>query len=234
MQALLIIKTGSTFPALREQIGDFEHWIERVASSVGRPTVTLDARQATALPDVQQFAGIIITGSHAMVSECEPWSEALVPWLRHAVALQLPLLGICYGHQLLAHALGGKVGFHPAGIEIGTVPIHPTAAALQDRLFQALPPWFAGQTVHRQSVLQLPPGAVLLAGNAFEPHHAFRVGTCAWGVQFHPEFGTAAMQGYIRQMQTDLAREGQHPEALQAAVTDTPEACTLLQRFCQP
>lgn len=233
MQPLLIVKTGSTFAELVPQMGDFEDWIGRIASCPTRPIVTFDAQRQTTLPDPLAFAGVVITGSNSMVPDREPWSEALVPWLRHAVGLGLPMLGICYGHQLLAHALGGKVDFHPAGTEIGTAHIATTAQAALDPLFCTLPPSFTAHTVHSQSVLRLPEGAVLLAHNAFEPHHAFRIGACVWGVQFHPEFDVPAMQGCITQMAGELTAEGLDAAALLAQVTHTPDAHALLARFCQ-
>lgn len=233
MKPLLIVKTGSTFAELIPQMGDFEAWICRTASSTTRPVVTWDAQKHSTLPDPLAFAGIVITGSHAMVTDRAPWSEALVPWLRHLVELELPVLGICYGHQLLAHALGGEVDFHPVGMEIGTVSIATTAEAALDPLFGALPPSFAAHTVHSQSVTRLPQKAVLLAHNAFEPHHAFRIGACAWGVQFHPEFDAAAMQGYIAHTTAPLAAKGLDAVALSARVGPTPEAHALLARFCQ-
>lgn len=233
MKPLLIVKTGSTFAPLIPQMGDFEDWIARIAASPTRPIVTFDAQRETRLPDPLAFAGVVITGSDAMVTDREPWSEALVPWLRHAVELEWPILGICYGHQLLAHALGGTVDFHPAGTEIGTASITKTAEAAIDPLFYALPPSFSAHTVHSQSVLRLPEGAVLLARNTFEPHHAFRVGACAWGVQFHPEFDVPAMQGSITQMDSELKAEGLNTATLLARVTHTPDAHALLARFCQ-
>ncbi|GAB3365320.1 glutamine amidotransferase [Giesbergeria sinuosa] len=233
MKPLLIVKTGSTFAELVPQMGDFEDWICRTTANIPRPVVTWDAQRQPSLPDPLAFAGMVITGSHAMVTDQAPWSEALVPWLRHVVALERPVLGICYGHQLLAHALGGEVSFHPAGTEIGTTSITTTAEAALDPLFGALPPSFAAHTVHSQSVVRLPKAAVLLAHNDFEPHHAFRVGACAWGVQFHPEFDAAAMQGYIRQMAAPLSAQGLDPVALWERVRPTPEAQALLTRFCQ-
>lgn len=123
-----------------------------------------------------------------MVSERLPWSEAAAAWLRDAVALGLPILGVCYGHQLLAHALGGRVDYHASGREIGTVAIERLPAAADDALLAAAPARFVAHASHQQSVLELPAGAVVLARSAHDPHHAVRYAPRAWGLQFHPEF----------------------------------------------
>lgn len=227
---LLILKTGSTFPSLATAHGDFEDWIQR-----GLGTSTFDIRVVDArhepIPEPQSLAGVVITGSHAMVSEREAWSEKAAAWLRTAVQAELPVLGICYGHQLLAHCLGGSVGYHPQGIEIGSVKLGLQPMAIDDPLLGTLAPEFAVHVVHRQSVRTLPEGAVLLAGNAHEPHQAFRVGPAAWGVQFHPEFNQEAMRGYIRLLSQELRDDGHDPAALDAGVIDTPVAASVLQNF---
>ncbi len=184
---ILILKTGSTHAPIRERLGDFEDWIAAGLRAGGADVVVHDATAGDAPPPAHgAVAGVVITGSHAMVSEREPWSEALVPWLQAAVQAQTPVLGICYGHQLLAHALGGEVDHHPEGVEIGTVTVELQGAAASEPLLGDLPETFPAQAVHWQSVRRLPPGALLLAGSAHEAHHAFRVGERAWGVQFHP------------------------------------------------
>ena len=132
---------------------------------------------------------------------------------------------------MLAHALGGRVGYHPQGLEVGTHAVQLHAAAHSDALFAQLPKVLDAHLVHAQSVLQLPEGAQCLAGNAHEPHQAFRVGACAWGVQFHPEFSAQAMRGYIDALAQDLTQAGQSAQALQASVRETPEAAALLARF---
>jgi GMP synthase (glutamine-hydrolysing) len=147
--------------------------------------------------------------------------------------VQTPVLGICYGHQLLAHALGGEVAHHPQGVEIGTVRVQRHAAAHADALLGHLPDDFAAQATHWQSVRRLPPGAVLLAGNAFEPHHAFRVGPSAWGVQFHPEFSADALRAYVEGMGPVLARAGRDAAQISAGLMDTPHAASVLPRFAR-
>ena len=233
---LLIVQTGRTHDHIRQQLGDFDDWIEAGLRSAGdhaASVVRFDARAGGPPPPPDALAGIVLTGSHAMVSDREAWSEALVPWLQRAVALQTPLLGICYGHQLLAHALGGEVAHHPQGVEIGTVRVQRHAAAHTDALLGELPASFEAQATHWQSVRRLPPGAVLLAGNAFEPHHAFRVGPSAWGVQFHPEFSAEALRAYVDGMGQVLAREGRDAAQISAGLKDTPHAASVLPRFAR-
>lgn len=231
---IVIARTGGTFPVLRERLGDFEDWVQAGLAGTAAPVLTVDAAQGDGMPGPDAVAGVVVTGSHAMVTDRAPWSEALGGWLARAVAAQTPVLGICYGHQLLAHALGGEVADHPGGWEIGTVEVRTAPDAVgSDALFAGLPGVFGAQVVHRQSVRRLPAGAVRLAGNAFEPHQSFRVGRCAWGVQFHPEFTPAAMRGYIDALAADVRLAGRDPEALRAHVRATPEACGLLGRFAR-
>ena len=85
--------------------------------------------------------------------------------------------------------------------------------------------------VHWQSALRLPAGAVRLAGNAFEPHQAFRIGQRAWGLQFHPEFDAEVMRGYVDLMAEELRALGTDPAALHSRVAGTETATDLLRRF---
>lgn len=220
---LVIFKVGSTYPDIAAELGDFEHWIAAGLPGDAPPVVVVDPRAGDPLPDAAGLAGAIVTGSHSMVTDREPWSEQMAAWLRGAVAAELPVLGICYGHQLLAHALGGEVSNHPQGVELGTVEVARTDAAQNDPLFAALPARFAAQSAHRQSVRRLPEGAVLLAGNTFEAHHAYRVGPSAWGVQFHPEFSAAATAAYVRAVGD--------PAAPAPFVGPSDAAASVLQRF---
>ena len=176
MKPLIILKVGDAVGSLPRESGDFEHWIIDGIGLMQDSIEIIDPRCGDPLPGIADVGGAIITGSGSMVTDRAPWSEDLARWLRTAVPENVPILGICYGHQLLAHALGGEVGYHSQGIEIGTVSVRLSPSAHDDALFADFPDEFLAQAVHRQSVMRLPPGAVLLAGNDFEPHHAFRVG----------------------------------------------------------
>ena len=141
--------------------GRFPHWI-RVAAGIPRDeavVVDVAGGGGEGLPSVAGFAGVIVTGSAAMVTERHDWSERSAQWLRDAVHAGMPVFGICYGHQLLAHALGGEVGDNPAGREMGTVEIALDASATDDPLFAGLPARLRAQTTHLQTVLRPPPQA---------------------------------------------------------------------------
>ena len=86
---------------------------------------------------------------------------------------------------------------------------------------------------HAQSVLTLPPGAVLLAENAFELHHAFRLGSNAWGVQFHPEYTGSFIRDYVTAQTDSLTQAGQHVPELLQKIQETPEANGILSTFAQ-
>src|SRR5690606_3240352 len=139
--------------------------------------------------------------------------------------------GIGYGHQLLAHALGGQVGDNPNGREMGTVAIDLLPDAASDPLFAGLPARFPAQATHLQSVLRAPEGATVLARSVHDACHAFRWGDAAWGVQFHPEFGTVHMRGYVHARADALLREGLDPGRVAAGVSAAPQARNVLRRF---
>jgi GMP synthase (glutamine-hydrolysing) len=225
----LLLETGTPLATLRRR-GGFAHWIRVAAGLAPHDAVVCRVAFGDPLPAVRGFAGVLVSGSATMVTERQPWSERTADWLREATA-STPVLGICYGHQLLAHAFGGVVGDNPAGREMGTTDVELHPAAAQDALFAGLPERFAAHTTHLQSVLVPPPGAQVLARSARDACQAFRVGTQAWGVQFHPEFSADAMRGYITGRAAALRAEGEDPHGLHRAVRPAPLARLLLHRF---
>ncbi|WP_413616159.1 glutamine amidotransferase [Halomonas cupida] len=234
MKPLIILKTGDSFDDVIEHRGNFEQLFAAALNAPATlPIDVVDARDVDALPDPGSLGGAVITGSHAMVTDREVWSEALKPWLRQALAVDLPLLGVCYGHQLMADALGGQAGYHPAGRECGSFAIQLDAAASDDPLFAELPPIFPAHLTHSQTVLKAPAGATVLARNAHDPHQALRYGPRQWSVQFHPEFDVNVMQRYLDHQREPLQQQGADPEALYAGICPTPQASSLLSRFAR-
>lgn len=228
---IAILKAGSTYPSIAERYRDFEHWIARGTGLDLDAIAVIDLIAGQEPPDPRTLRGAIVTGSPSMVTERAEWSERTAGWLAQAVARSTPVLGICYGHQLLAHALGGEVANNPRGRQIGTVDVTLTEHAAQDPLLSALRPVSHLPVSHLQSVIRLPDAARLLASSPRDPFHAFAYGESAWGVQFHPEFNAAIARAYIREREAAIVQEGLDPDALAASATDTDDGTRLLQRF---
>ncbi len=233
MKPLLIMKTGKTLESLRGKGEDFEDWIITAMQLPRRHTTTVAVDEGETLPSQHTIAGIVITGSPAMITDGAPWNNIAAEYLQSAIKGSLPVLGICYGHQLLAYACGGRVDYHLQGREIGTVEIGLHPAANDDPLLGGLPPQFPAHATHSQSVLTLPASAELLAGSNHDPHQSFRIAERAWGVQFHPEFTPQVMRTYVLERQEVLRAEGFDVEALLAAVVETPAAMTVLRNFAR-
>ena len=226
---VLLVKTGGTLTKITPLYHDFENWF---AHHMGVANFfQVDVFRGQTLPEPREVQGAVITGSAAMVSDREDWSEYTAAWLRKAVAKGVPVLGVCYGHQLLAHALGGRVGPNPRGRQIGTVEAQLNRHGASDRLLGHLPASFAAQTSHVEAVLELPAGARSLARSPRDAHFAIRFAENAWGVQFHPEFSAPVTMEYIRHRAEVLRTEGLDPARLLQEVTDTPQARSVLPRF---
>ena len=232
MPHVLVLQTGTTLPQIAARHGDFAAWFLRMAGLARHEAEVVRVDRGEALPKSGVHAAILVTGSASMVTEREPWSERSAEWLAAVVrSAAAPVLGVCYGHQLLAHGLGGRVDWNPRGRQIGTKPLQTTSAAASDPLFGGVMPQFRAQTTHQQSVVEAPAGAQVLATSALDPHQALRFGERAWGLQFHPEFSAGVMAGYIRGRRERLIAEGLDPMALLRECGPAPEARHLLRRF---
>lgn len=231
MKKTIIIKTGNTFPEIACQLGDFETWIIKGLGKASSQIKIVDVLKGEPLPPPESCSSVIITGSHAMVTDRLDWSTAIEKWLPTIISSQIPMLGICYGHQLMAAAMGGTVTDHPQGIELGTVTVRIQDAARKDPLFGELGDSFKVHATHSQTVSKLPPGARLLAGNSFEPHHAFKIGKCAWGLQFHPEYDENIMTAYVREMERTHTVSHLDLQKILKQINATPVAAEILRRF---
>src|SRR5215469_3916164 len=139
MKPVLIIRTGRAPAPIRARHGDFPHWFRLGAQLSPERACVVDVEAGETLPGPHEVAGALITGSAAMVTDRAAWSERTAGWIRDAMDVELPLFGVCYGHQLMAHALGGRVDYLPGGREIGTLPIELLPGAEHDPLAAHLP-----------------------------------------------------------------------------------------------
>jgi GMP synthase (glutamine-hydrolysing) len=231
MHDVLIVKLGSAPEQLRARRGDFEHWFARGLGVGIEHCLVVNPEAGDRLPKSRSFRGVVLTGSNAMLTDNPEWSLRTQDWLDQALAHNVPMLGICYGHQLLAQTLGGKVGWSPKGEEIGTVTVDLTAEGRRDPLCAGLPDTLTVQSSHSQSVLAVPPGARLLAHNAHESVQGFAWGWNVWGLQFHPEFDADISRAYIEDDREKLKRQGQDPEVLSRATRDSEHGSILLRHF---
>ena len=231
MKPLLIIKAGQTLDPIRRKHGDFEQWIMDGMRLSPAGCQTLLVYQNVELPAADRYSGIVITGSPAMVTEDQAWIRACEAFVCEAVALQVPLLGICFGHQLLAQALGGTVSWNPHGRQIGSVSVQLDSEAASEALFADMGSSIAAHVTHMQSVISPPDGAQILGHTPLDPHHILKFAPLAWGIQFHPEFDEAIMRGYIRERSAQINDEGLDAAKLLDEVRETPAAESVLRRF---
>lgn len=227
---LLLVQMGHPPADIRNAVGEQPQWFNEAIGDVG-PVRVVSPFEGEPLPVKGTFSGAIVTGSWAMVTDREPWSERTAEWLREIIQAGVPVLGVCYGHQLMAHALGGVVDYHPQGSEFGQIAVTLNTAGKEDALLSGLPEMFYTNLSHEQSVLTLPAGAVVLAASSHDPHQIVRYSPTAFSVQFHPEFSTTVMNTMINSRSERAALKGKNLDALLARNEDTPEARSILQRF---
>ena len=146
----------------------------------------------------------LITGSKSGVYDQEPWILQLQDWIRMAFEQRQRLLGVCFGHQILAHSLGGFAGPSPKGWGIG---VHTTA-------IEHRPLWLNDEQQHirllyshRDQVERLPRGARRLAGSDFCPNAAFFIGDQVLGLQGHPEFSRDYLQRLLPRRADSIGTE---------------------------
>ena len=235
MKPILILKTGELPRRVTENLGPYERAFLNVVGD--ERCVVVDARKEE-LPDTG-WAGIIITGSPASTYDSDTWITRSEEFLRRAADRGVPLYGVCFGHQLLAQAFGGRVEKCPRGWELGTVAVTQTAHGNANPLFSSAPETFVAQMSHGDVVTDLPPGAVALLDNDHWHYQAFALGERIWATQFHPEFTPQIMSDLIHSLTSALSPEVFHrrPDGkpvrdwLLGTVRDAPVARRCLENF---
>ncbi len=147
----------------------------------------VDVVGGDALPDLDGVDGLLVSGSRYDAFDPAPWIGAVASLLRDAYTRNVPTVGICFGHQLIAHALGGRVERASGGWGVGVHQAELTGHGRQT-LTPAAP--FALIHSHQDQVLELPPGGRVLASASHVPIAALQVGSLL-GFQGHPEFRPA-------------------------------------------
>ena len=143
----------------------------------------------------EAFDGYVITGSPASVNDDHlPWVGQLLDFIRAVDAVRQPLVGLCFGHQAVARALGGQVARNAAGWGLGTAPTHWTTTPAWMQPSQATTTLMAA---HNEQVTRMPEGAVCLGGSDFCPIGSMQIGQHIWTTQFHPEMPLVFMKALL-------------------------------------
>lgn len=189
-----LLRTGTPPPDLEPRFGSYDGMFERLLGP-GFRVRAYDVQGGETPPSPGAHPAFLVTGSAAGVYEPLPWIAPLLAFLREAKG-RTKLVGICFGHQAMAEALGGRVEKSGLGWGIG----------LQDYELRGRAPWMgeappaaiAVPVSHQDQIVVPPPNVRVLAGNAFTPF-----GMLEWedgsalSMQFHPEFEPDYAQALI-------------------------------------
>lgn len=226
---LLLMQTGNIPGSDSPNVENFDQMFLRMADFTGLDVKVIKVFEDEELGRPEDYVGVLVTGSPAMVTDEEEWSDRAGRWLKGAFEASCSILAICYGHQLLAHALGGKVDYHPQGMELGTHYIHLRDGASEHPLLNGLPLKFQANLAHSQTITEPPREATVLAYSMHDPHQILAYGNKVLSLQFHPEFDASTMHGYVSQN----TGPGAPRKAIRLGipVRNTPVAASILQRF---
>jgi len=225
---IVVVITGDPVPEVRRERGDFGAIFAEAIGEHAPGYRSIDARIEPV--EVADEELVVITGSSANVHKREPWMLQSEDALRDIVARGVPTLGICFGHQLLAQALGGDVQKNPRGREISTVEVTRRG---EDPLVDFLPRTFLVNACHKDTVVELPPGAEVLGDSPLDPHQVLRFTPRCYGVQFHPEWDDFIMRAYVAGRYDAMVEEGIDAEERKSVAQDTPDARRIFRVFLE-
>lgn len=198
-----ILQTGLAPEALAPEMGDYPDMFARLLAGRGLTFCTYRVVEGQFPAGIHDCEGWLITGSRHGVYEDHPWIAPLERFIRDCFAAAVPMVGVCFGHQIIAQAMGGRVEKFAGGWAVGATDYD-----------------FDGQTLtlnawHRDQVTQAPDGAQVIASNNFCANAALLYPGRALTVQAHPEFRPEFVNGL---MQT--RGKGLVPDAVMAAAAD--------------
>ncbi|MGL6209327.1 MAG: type 1 glutamine amidotransferase [Paracoccaceae bacterium] len=181
-----ILQTGLAPDTLSEVMGDYPDMFARLLDGHGFTFTTYRVVESQFPAAVTDCDGWLITGSRHGVYEDHLWIPPLEDFIRATFAARVPMVGVCFGHQIIAQAMGGKVERYAGGWAVGATDYDFQGEKL------TLNAW------HRDQVTVAPPGAKVIATNDFCSNAALLYDDRALTVQAHPEFKPAFVDGLMQ------------------------------------
>ena len=178
-----ILAAGDTPRKLEPQFGHYSGMFERLLDGHGYDWRVFDVPNGHYPRRPEDCDAYVVTGAAAGVYDCDPWIAALLDFIRAARG-KAKLVGVCFGHQAIAQALGGQVIKSPKGWGLGlhTYGVGARQGWMDDSAA------FSLSASHQDQVVEVPPGATVIAGSEFCPIGMLAYGDEAISVQLHPEF----------------------------------------------
>jgi GMP synthase-like glutamine amidotransferase len=198
-----ILQTGMAPDALKDDLGDYPDLFARLLADKGFNFETFRVVDGEFPASVNTCDGWLITGSRHGAYEDHPWIPPLEDFIREAYAAHVPMVGICFGHQIVAQAMGGKVERNPNGWAVGATDYDFGGKPLR------LNAW------HRDQVTQVPPTAQVIGRNDFCTNAALLYDDRTFTVQAHPEFRPEFVNGLM-----ETRGKGLVPDDLMAIARD--------------
>lgn len=222
-----IIVCGLVDPSMKAEFGEYADMIVTTLSPHGDFDFQQFSALEQALPeDLDSCDGYIITGSIHDAYADEPWINDLADWIRRCDAVQKPLVGICFGHQIISIALGGKVEKSDKGWGIGM--------SYNQLLLDA--PWMNPKleqldilVSHQDQVVALPAGVEVLAASDFCPNYMLAKDQHIMTIQGHPEFSVAFERSIVAKKKS-LISDAHYQQAM-ASLEQTPDSASVMNWF---
>lgn len=181
-----ILECGPVLPELAARHGSYGDIFARLLAAPGRRFSAFAVHDMVFPSGTGAADAWVLTGSRHGAYDDLPFIAPLEAFIRTARGAGTPMLGICFGHQIMAQALGGRVSRHPGGWGFGRQVYHIAG-----------PGRVALSAIHQDQVTHAPEGAAVIGHNAFCALAALRYGNWGLSVQAHPEFGPALMGDYL-------------------------------------